>query len=82
MPRHTVRITDISPDSVVALSTMQIAGEVQIEGRTWDEFNGTVFVNMFDSRKFIQHVTETANQDVQEYFLPGNSISVLTLIYF
>jgi len=51
---------------------LDVAGEVHIDGQFRSDFNGTAFVNAFDSRKFVRNIPEAGS--VQNYFLPGNSI--------
>jgi hypothetical protein len=73
VPRQRAVITSVNPDSIVALTMMQISGEVQQDGGLWNDFDGTALVTVFDSRRFVQNVTE-ADGFTQEYFLAGNSI--------
>jgi len=72
VPRHEAVITSMVPDSIVALSTVDVAGEIRLDGQLWSDFNGTALVNTFDSKQFVEHVPETGS--TQRYFLPGNSI--------
>ncbi len=72
VPQMEAVITSMTPDSVIALSTVEIVGEIQQDSSLVSDFNGTAFVNTFDSRKFVEHQPEAGG--VQRYFLPGNSI--------
>ena len=72
MPREEAVITSMTPDSIVALTTVEIQGEIQIDGVLQSDFNGKAQLNVFDSQKFVQHQPEAGS--VQKYFLPGNSI--------
>ncbi len=72
VPKNEAVITSMSPDSIVALSTMEISGEVRKEGQLMSEFNGKALINTFDSKKFVRHIPEAGS--AQEYFLTGNSI--------
>ncbi len=72
IPRQEAVITSMTPDSIVALKTVEIRGEVRQGGQVQEGFNGTVFLNTFDSRRFVQNIPEAGS--VQNYFLPGNSI--------
>lgn len=72
-PRNTAVITSMMPDSIVALSTVEIRGEIQDEtGQFLNNYNGTALVNTFDSEKFVQYIPEAGF--ARPYFLPGNSI--------
>ena len=72
MPERQAIITSMTPDSILALTTVEIEGEVRDSGQLATGFNGTAFLTTFDSRKFVRHVPEAGR--VQPYFLPGNSI--------
>lgn len=72
VPQEEAVITDMTPDSIVALTTVQIMGEVRKSGQLQADFNGTVFLNTFDSKRFVRNIPEAGS--AQEYFLPGNSI--------
>lgn len=72
VPKYQAVITSMSPDSILALSTIDIQGEIQRDGQVWSEFNGKALINTFDSKKFVQHVPEAGS--TQRYFLSGNSI--------
>ncbi|MFQ5603158.1 MAG: type IX secretion system sortase PorU [bacterium] len=72
MPKLEAKITALQPDSILALSTIEIAGEVRQNGQFASDFNGTALINTFDSKKFVRNVPEAGS--VQEYFLPGSSI--------
>ncbi|MFQ6116367.1 MAG: C25 family cysteine peptidase, partial [bacterium] len=72
VPKHQAVITSMRPDSIVALSTIEIEAEIRKDGQLWSDFNGKALVNTFDSKKFVQNIPEAGA--VQKYFLPGNSI--------
>ncbi len=72
IPREEAVVTSMTPDSIVALTTMTVAGEVTVDGQLAADFNGKAFVNTFDSQKFVRHIPEAGSE--QTYFLPGNSI--------
>lgn len=65
-------ITKMNPDSILALAAIEIEGEVLQNGALDGNFNGSAFVNVFDSKKTIANLTE--NGGIQNYLLPGNSI--------
>jgi hypothetical protein len=73
VPGNSVVITEVTPDSIVALNTIAVAGEIRRGEDFWQEYTGKLSLDVFDSRKFVENVTE-ANGIVQKYFLPGNSI--------
>jgi hypothetical protein len=72
MPTYETVITSMTPDSIVALSTVTVTGEVHRDGQLWSDFNGRTLLNTFDSKRSVQHFTELGA--VQNYLLPGNSI--------
>lgn len=72
MPQHEVAITSMNPDSILALSTVEVAGEVRQTGQLATDFNGKALVTTYDSRKFVRYIPEAGS--AREYFLPGNSI--------
>jgi len=71
-PASEAVITSLEPDSILALSTMQVSGEIRNNGVLQSDFNGTAFVNTFDSEEFVRNVPERGR--TQLYHLPGNSI--------
>ena len=72
IPKYEAVITSVTPDSIVALSTMEIEGEIRREGKLWSDFNGKTLINTVDSKKFVRNNPEEGAQ--QTYLLPGNSI--------
>ncbi len=72
VPQYQAVITSMTPDSILALSTIEVSGEVRRDGQLWSDFNGKALMNTFDSKKFVRHVPEAGS--TQSYFLPGNSI--------
>ncbi|RMD94954.1 MAG: T9SS C-terminal target domain-containing protein, partial [Calditrichaeota bacterium] len=72
IPKYEAVITSMEPDSIVALSTVTVQGEVRSNDQFLNDFNGKILINTFDSRKFVIHVPEAGS--TQRYFLPGNSI--------
>lgn len=71
-PQHETVITSMTPDSILALSTVEISGEVRLGGQLWGDFTGKALINTFDSKKFVQHIPEAGS--IQRYYLPGNAI--------
>lgn len=72
IPQKQAVITKMTPDSILALASVEIEGEIMTNGQTDDSFNGTAFLNVFDSKKSIAHQPESGS--IQRYLLPGNSI--------
>lgn len=72
VPQREAVITSMTPDSIVALATVEVAGEVQENGVLVSDFNGTAFINTFDSKPKVRHIHEAGSPST--YFLPGNSI--------
>ncbi len=71
-PELRAEITSVTPDSILALSTMEIEGEVGQNGQISSDFNGTALVTAYDSKRKVEHLTEVGS--TQTYMLPGNSI--------
>ncbi|MFQ5649019.1 MAG: type IX secretion system sortase PorU [bacterium] len=72
VPQQQAVITSMTPDSILALSTIEVEGEIRQDSQLASTFNGTAFINTLDSRRFVVHKPEAGSN--QEYFLPGNSI--------
>ncbi|MCG8606675.1 type IX secretion system sortase PorU, partial [bacterium] len=72
IPRHEAVVTSINPDSILALNTMQVSGEIHVDGQLASDFSGKAQVNMFDSERFVRNIPEAGFP--QDYFLPGNAI--------
>ncbi len=72
MPEREAVITSMSPDSILALTTIEIQGEVREGGALSTDIDGTVFLTTFDSRKSVTNFPEAGGR--QDYLLPGNSI--------
>ncbi len=72
MPEQEAVITSMTPDSIVALTTVVVEGEVRRDGQLVSDFDGTASVSVFDSEKNVRNVPEAGG--VQVYDLPGNSI--------
>lgn len=71
-PRHRAVITKIKPDSMKALSLVQVEGYIEKDGAAWTGFNGPVLVKAFDSKKDIVYTTQYGTP--LNYQLPGNAI--------
>lgn len=71
-PEYQAKIIQASPDSIKALSQMRISGIVEKDGEQWNEFNGTILVKSFDSKK--NRVYQIDDENTLKYELPGNTI--------
>lgn len=71
-PQHDVKIIDIEPDSIKALTKMMVRGEIQRDGQRWSDYDGTVLLETFDSRKYRSYTLE--DNSALNYWLPGNTI--------
>ncbi|MDZ7267117.1 MAG: type IX secretion system sortase PorU [candidate division KSB1 bacterium] len=70
IPRYSAQLT--TPDTIKALARTTVRGTVLRNGQPWQEFNGTVRVEAFDSERF---VTYRNGQNFSiNYTLPGNSL--------
>lgn len=72
VPKQEVAITSMTPDSIVALNTIDITGEIRKDGKVWDDFNGTTLLTTFDSKKSVVYTPEAGSP--VSYNLPGNTI--------
>lgn len=73
-PQLHVNINSVLPDTLKALSRVVVQGEVLDSlGNLKTDFNGTLFLQVFDAERNRTHLIE-ANQDKVNYTLPGNSI--------
>jgi hypothetical protein len=69
-PDCEVQITAV--DTLKALGSVTISGKVQQEGVDLPHFEGTVYLEVFDSMKEIAY--PTASRDTLDYLLPGSTI--------
>jgi len=72
MPRYHAAITDMDPDSLKALSLVQIRGVYEQDGQPWNSFSGKINLKAFDSKKPV--VYTTAENRTIDYILPGNAL--------
>lgn len=72
VPRERAVVTSMTPDSIVALQTMEISGEVLRDGQVWSDFQGKAFIKTMDSKRLVEHIPEAGGPN--RYTLPGNSI--------
>ncbi|MBD3289084.1 T9SS type A sorting domain-containing protein, partial [candidate division KSB1 bacterium] len=71
-PEYQAKITDITPDSIKALSQMSIAGKIEKSGELWTAFNGRILVKSYDSKK--NRIYQIEEESDLRYVLPGNTI--------
>jgi hypothetical protein len=70
IPRLKVELTQVSPDTLSALSTISIKGEVQDDkGELMTSLNGVARVSAFDSQREILHTMPNGGE--VRYSLPG-----------
>jgi hypothetical protein len=70
-PRLKVEFTQISPDTIKALSLLDVSGEVKyISGSLKSDFNGTVYLLAFDSEKKRTH--QMPGGGIINYTQPGS----------
>lgn len=72
IPRHRSQNISITPDSLPALGTIKTEGTLSYGGTVWNNFDGKVALQVFDSERMGQHTME--NDEVVKYRLPGASI--------
>ena len=72
VPRYHAVITKIEPDTLKALSLIQVDGRIEKDGVEWSDFRGNVSVKAFDSKK--DAVYETQYGTILSYRLPGNAL--------
>lgn len=72
VPNYRAEVTDVSPDTLKALSVVTVSGEVFKEDALWTDFNGRVGIKSFDSEKEIKY--ETSSGSILNYNLPGNAL--------
>ena len=72
MPKCSVQVTNYTPDSMKALSRMEVEGKVQSWADPVPGFNGQLLFKAFDSEKQRTYVVNQWKS--YEYTLPGNTI--------
>jgi hypothetical protein len=68
LPDDCVSVSSVTPDSLKALSAVQMNGSINSQS----PFAGTAFLSVFDSEKKGEHVMQ--NGGIVNYKLPGSSI--------
>ena len=71
-PAYQATIYKSDPDSIKALSQLNISGVILKDGSTWHNFNGNILLKAYDSKKNRIYVIK--ENDVLNYLLPGNTI--------
>ncbi len=71
-PRFRAVIDDIEPDSIQALSRMNIRGHIEKENEKWPGFNGKMKVKVLDTRK--EYTYTMSNDWDVNYMMDGNTL--------
>ncbi len=72
MPVFNVKINNYSPDSIRALTKMNVSGLIKNPLDSTTAFDGKILFSAYDSRK--QRIYHVRNNKYYRYKLPGNSI--------
>ncbi|MCK5148196.1 type IX secretion system sortase PorU [bacterium] len=72
VPKYAAQITDMVPDTLKALSVVNVKGEVQRDGVLWSEFSGHVSFEVHDARR--DRIYTTGAGSKIDYDLAGNAI--------
>ncbi|RKY88703.1 hypothetical protein DRQ11_03035 [candidate division KSB1 bacterium] len=72
VPQLEARVDSILPDSLKALSKITVKGTILENAEPMSDFNGSIWLQCFDSKKFASHTTPSGS--VVNYILPGNPI--------
>jgi hypothetical protein len=72
-PAPWVRITQITPDSLRALSRVRVQGQVMLANEVQEDFNGSLLLKVFDSAKEVNWKSPQ-NGYLLRYWLPGGTV--------
>jgi len=72
IPVYELKITDFSPDSIRALTKMDVHGIIEDPLHSTNVLEGKIFFSAYDSRK--QRIYHVRDNKYYRYKLPGNSI--------
>jgi len=72
VPQYGSKITSINPDTIKALSRINVKGYVTKDDKLWSDFNGKILMKVSDSKKKRLYTTEVGTS--VSYNLPGNMI--------
>lgn len=72
VPRFDINISDLSPDSLKALSLVSVSGNILDENNAPFPGSGNAFMKTFDSRRQVTY-TASNNQRIN-YFMQGNPL--------
>lgn len=72
-PRYRAMIDDINPDSIQALSKMQINGFIQDQNQRLSDYNGKILVRVLDTRKAYVYESPSGVSS-RTLFTEGNNI--------
>lgn len=70
IPRYSAQLT--TPDTIKALAVATVSGTVLRNGQRWQDFNGKVRVESFDSERYVTY--RSGPSFSINYTLPGNSL--------
>jgi hypothetical protein len=70
VPRYRMVFTKMEPDTFKALDLIHVTGEVVRNGSVLNDFNGSLLLKAFDSKKFTTYTTAAGTS--LNYVLPGN----------
>lgn len=75
IPRHRAVLTSVNPDTFKALSKIKVTGQIYQENTPWNDFNGSIYLTAFDSKKIRTYTFEDPPIDyLVQYKLPGSAI--------
>ena len=72
-PTHTADVTSMEPDTLFALNLVNMDGEVLRDGVKWNDFEGTVYLEVYDTSKPVIYQFAQSESTVH-YDLPGSVI--------
>ena len=72
VPQYRAEFTSVEPDTFKALSVVTVQGQMERDGIPWTDFNGTVALKVFDSKRDILYTTQYGTE--LPYRLSGNAI--------
>jgi hypothetical protein len=72
-PRNPAQVTSMQPDSLFAVNLSQASGQIYSGDQIWNDFNGTVYLEVFDAAQFVVY-NFAMDTTTTTYILPGKSI--------
>ena len=75
LPRFQAVIQSVTPDTLKALSRIEVQGQIYQEDQPWPDFNGKIFITAYDSKKpKTYHFVDGTKHYYIPYQLPGSAI--------